>query len=55
MAFGAPIDEAQSVEKRDNFVWGSLGDSWAAGVSYSPWTTTMITMVATVGKIPTVL
>ena len=35
VVLGAPVDEVLSVEKRDNFVWGSLGESWAAGVSYS--------------------
>lgn len=34
-ALGAPVDESKKLEARDNFVWASVGDSWASGVSYS--------------------
>ncbi|KAI2462864.1 SGNH hydrolase [Annulohypoxylon bovei var. microspora] len=47
MALGSPLNRLRSflafesptnpIDKRDNdFVWASVGDSWAAGVSYSP-------------------
>jgi hypothetical protein len=31
VALASPLDRLQ---KRDTFVWGSVGDSWASGVSF---------------------
>lgn len=34
IGLSTPLNQINSIEKRDKFVWGSLGDTWASGVNY---------------------